>query len=89
MAAGREEKRLVLARDCIAVRASRRFPSAESNWAELPAYSAESAEGGAALSAAGEPALKKRSGLRESFEAERSLRLIPEAELSTPATAVE
>lgn len=59
LAAGREEERLVLARDYIAVRAFRRFPSVASNLEERPAYSAESVECVAALSAARGPGLKR------------------------------
>ena len=86
MAAGREEKRLVLARDYIGVRASRRFPLVESKWAGLVAYSEESVECGAALSAARDPALKKRWGAQGPSEVERWLGLIAEAELSRQAT---
>lgn len=70
LAAEHEEERLVSARDCIAGQASRRFPLVEANSAELVAYSAESAECGAALSAERDPALKRRSGPRGPFEAE-------------------
>lgn len=71
MAAGHEEGRLVSARDCIAERASRRYPLVESNWAGLVAYSEDSAEYGASLPAARDSALKKHLGLRGPFEAER------------------
>ena len=70
LAERREEERPVSARDCIAAQASRRFPSVESNWAGMAAYSAESAECGAALSAARDPALKKRLGPPGPFEVE-------------------
>ncbi len=55
---------------------------------EVPACSSESAECGAELSAGRDPALKKWSGLRESFEVWRWLPRIPQAKLAAKAKVV-
>ena len=55
---------------------------------ELPACSSESAQCGAGLSAANDPALKEGSGPPESFEVLGGLPQIPQAKLAAKAKVV-
>lgn len=72
-------------RDYIAAWVSRRLLSVGLNLGELPACLAKSAECGAELFAGRDPALKKWSGPRESFEMWRWLLRISQAKLSAKA----